>query len=101
MVIAHRKPLTLDQIADKVAILETSGGKNDKCKREGLGVNPYGYGQQINRYMCFDTDAHVRKVVKEWFADKLKVMTLDVALCHYNIGTKINNCEYAKKFKTL
>ena len=95
------KPLTLNQIADRVAILETSSGKNDKCKREGLGYNSYGYGQQINKYTCFDTDKRAKQVVMNWFASKLTVMSLEVALCHYNIGHKISNCDYAKKFKSL
>lgn len=101
MGISHSETLSLDQIADRIAVLETSNGKNDKCKRERLGYNSYGYGQQINKYTCFDTDERARNIVKKWFAEKLQVMTLEIALCHYNIGDKVNNCEYVKDFKSL
>lgn len=95
------KSLTLNQIVDKIKQLETSGGKNDKCIREGLGYNGYGYGQGINKFTCFDSDERIRIIVKKWFTEKLTKMDLATSVCYYNQGRKINNCKYWENFQSL
>lgn len=96
----HAKPLTVAQIADRIQILESSGGKFDGCRYQGK-VNTYGYGQSAFSHQCFQSEKLARMAVMAWFSKNLPVLGLEKSLCFYNQGLKINNCEYAKKFKSL
>jgi len=81
------KPLTLNQIADRIFQLESSGGKNDGCVRDGLGFNGYGYSMSSSKLVCFDTQDRVRGYVKKWFAEKLNSgMSIAESVCGYNLG---------------
>lgn len=95
--------MPVHEIVNRIAILETSNSKNDKCVREGLGFNPYGYGQQLNKYTCFDSKDRVKKIVENWFTEKLKTMSLEQAVCGYNQGFKkqLKDCTYLQNFKSL
>jgi hypothetical protein len=94
---------SIKQIVDAVHILESSGGKNDGCKKKGL-VNGYGYAQHDSRkvWNCYKTHAEVRSLVEKWFAARVDSMGLPTALCYYNLG-KVNeklvdDCKYYQVF---
>lgn len=94
-------PKQLDDIARKIQILESSGGKNDGCKRKGM-VNGYGYRQNSTEIKCFDSKTDVKRLVEGWFYDKFNSgYTLSQAVCEYNTGKKLNDCNYFKKFQTV
>jgi len=90
-----------EKIVDVIYRLESSGGRNDSCKKEGK-FNGFGYGQYKGSYICFDSLEEVREKVKSWIEDKReKGMTDDELLCYYNTGKVLNDCEYLKKFKKI
>lgn len=80
----------IEGVADKVFILESSGGKNDSCRDKGL-YNGYGYGQSKHSWLCFKTQAEARAKVTAWFERELKKRELSEALCGYNLGFKSEN----------
>ena len=94
------RPSGISEIVDKVYILESSGGKNDDCKQQGL-VN--GYGFRINKFEhhCYQTKAEVEKEVAAWFTKNLQNKTLAESLCYYQSGIITRDCEYARKFERL
>lgn len=101
MGISHDETLSLNQIANKIYQLESSGGKNDGyCESKG-GHNGFGYRMNKHEMVCFDSTERVRGYVKDWFAEKLKVMTLAEAACVYNQGIKTNKCQYWQKFQEI
>jgi hypothetical protein len=88
-------------LADKIYILESSGGKNDSCLAKGK-VNGYGFGQHKNGWACYDSHEEVEKLVIDWIEDKReKGMTDEELLCYYNEGNKISKCDYLDKFNKL
>ena len=96
---------SLDEIADKVFALESSRGKNDKCVREKMGFNGYGYGQSLTKFNCYNSYDTVKALVVNWFDQRLETMTLDQALCYYNLGKPngqlLNECKYSNDFKKI
>jgi hypothetical protein len=85
----------------KVYKLESSLGKNDGCKKSGKW-NGFGYGQNTNVWNCFDTFEEVAYKVDAWFTDKFnKGYTVEESLCLYNVGTRTNDCDYAKQYWNL
>jgi len=86
----------VDEVVDKVYILESSAGKNDACYNVGK-FNGYGYAPGT----CYNSHEEVEAIVKDWFERKLEKMSLAQALCYYNSGTASNDCHYYAKFKNL
>lgn len=92
---------SVQEIADKIYILESSGGKNDSCRLKGL-FNGYGYMQNSYYNECFSSQEEVRGLVENWIQDKMdeNYKTAEI-LCFYNKGIKTDSCEYAIKFFSL
>lgn len=92
----------LEHIVAKVQILESSGGVNDGCKKQGL-VNGYGYRQNSKSFKCYDNKTEVKAVVTDWFKTKLvdEKLSLAAALCLYNSGRKVTTCDYYKNYLKL
>jgi hypothetical protein len=92
----------ISEITRKIMQLESSGGVNNYSKCQAIGkYNRFGYGIPGNgQYQCFEKDEDT-KAVEKWFEKKLAEMDLETAICHYNLGTKTNNCEYLNNFKKL
>jgi hypothetical protein len=84
----------------KVYALESSRGKNDGCRDIGK-FNGFGYRQNKNEHICFDTFEEVVGYVDAWFTKQLKTKTLEQALCWYNEGKDKASCEYSSKFLGL
>ena len=82
----------VQEVAKKVYVLESSGGKNDSCKNDGK-VNGYGYGWYDGKRPCYETHEQVTALVEKWFTDQLKTKDLATALCGYNLGFKSENFE--------
>jgi len=80
-------------------ILESSGGKYVNCPAGTY--NGYGYRQNKREWKCFPTQAEVVGYVKELMAERIKSMGLPTALCYYQSGHKVSNCEYYRKFLKL
>lgn len=88
-------------ILKKVYKLESSSGKNDGCKEKGL-FNGFGYGQNNIYWNCFESFEIVVTKVNNWFADKLdKGYTVSEALCYYNLGKRLETCDYAQKAENI
>jgi len=89
----------IDEIVKNVYQLESSSGKNDSCRAKGL-YNGYGYGWYNGKKPCYASHEEVTALVKEWFNDKLKDLTVEEALCVYNTGGK-DKCEYLGKYNKM
>jgi len=88
-------------MADKIRILESSGGKNDSCLSKGL-INGYGFRQSTFDWKCYNSHAEVRTEVENWIKDKIaKGYDEPTMLCFYNRGIKTGDCPYYNKYKTL
>ena len=75
---------------------ESSFGKNDACKNQGL-FNGFGFAQNDAGYQCFASLKEVATKVSGWFADYIekKGYTTREALCIYRYGHTNGNCDYA------
>jgi hypothetical protein len=92
--------LPYGEIVWKVYRLESSAGKNDKCKEKGK-FNGFGYGQNTFVWNCFDSLEIVAKKVSKWFEKHLFDKTIEEALCYYNIGKITKTCTYLEKYNEL
>lgn len=90
---------SIKQVVDAVHILESSGGKNDGCKKKGL-INGYGYAQHGSGkvWTCFDSHTEVRALVEKWYSKRIPELGLSTALCYYNTGYKLQECPYYQNF---
>lgn len=97
------KVVDLNEVVDKVAMLESSGGKYGLAKtcRDKGQYNDWGY--LIEPGWCFDDYEEGRETIKKWFIKHMvkERMSLEESLCHYNIGTVTNSCEYASNYEAL
>lgn len=92
---------SVQEIADRIFILESSAGKNDSCRLRGM-YNGYGYMQSKFYNECFESQEKVRGLVENWISDKLnKNYKTAELVCFYNRGIKTDSCEYANKFFSL
>lgn len=87
-------------IADKIYTLESSGGKNDGCKRLGK-FNGYGFRQNDHEWVCYESHAQVRLEVINWLTKNIKDGNIEKAMCLYNKGTIEEGCAYALNYKSL
>lgn len=92
--------LPLQDIVYKVYRLESSAGVNDGCRAKGL-FNGYGYRQNKREWKCFGSHEEVTKYVTDLFAERIPKMGLSTALCYYQSGYKVADCEYYQKFLAL
>lgn len=70
---------------------ESSYGKNDSCRKIGM-YNGFGYAEPH----CYASFKEVADKVSAWFAYQLQTKTVKEALCYYNMGEKMQDCEYAE-----
>jgi hypothetical protein len=92
----------LSEISDKIYQLESSGGRNDGCRRIGL-YNGYGFRQNKKEWKCFKSHGVARELVIDWLNYHLNKehLTISQALCHYNQGSVTNDCGYHRKYLRL
>lgn len=105
--------LSVQEIAQKIMQLESSGGLNNYSKCEAVGkFNRYGYGiPGDGSYKCFENKEQEDETITNWFSEKLLKYDLNTAVCGYNLGFKsshLNDClslsdeyPYLKRFLTL
>lgn len=76
---------------------ESSYGKNDSCQRQGR-YNGFGYAQSSFGYSCFSSAREVAKKVSDWFIHAINIagMSAKQALCYYNQGKVMSDCDYAE-----
>lgn len=93
------KAYTIPQIVDAVHILESSGGVKDGCIAKGK-INGFGYAQTGSGkvWNCYKNYAEVRKLVEQWFTEKVPALGLSTALCYYNTGHQEKDCTYYRHF---
>jgi hypothetical protein len=94
---------TLEEIVNKVAILESGDGKevglHGYCLRQG-GTNKYGYLPTPT--FCFKTEEEAKLTISKWFAKRLDKRPLYDCLCEYNLGKKgLVNCMYYQHFISI
>jgi hypothetical protein len=92
--------IDLGKIADKIYTLESSGGKNDGCRKLGL-YNGYGYRQNTSEWVCYGSHEEVRQHVISWLTENIKNGDVQDALCYYNKGKRNIGCTYAVNYKSL
>ncbi len=73
---------------------ESTWGKFDDCRNQGL-YNGFGYAQHKYGYQCFSSLEEVATKVSKWFDRHLQTMTVRQALCYYNTGEFLDDCNYA------
>jgi hypothetical protein len=72
---------TIAEVVATVYRLESSGGKNDSCKKNGL-YNGYGFAPGT----CYKSHAEITNKVKAWFEKNIPKHGLARSLCGYNLG---------------
>ena len=92
----------INKLVDYVHLAETSRGTNTNpialhnyCKTIGKS-NEFGYDPYTKR--CFDSHEQARQRVYRWFQEKLVKMSEGEALCHYNVGTVTEDCDYHRNY---
>lgn len=90
----------IKEIVSKVYRLESSGGKNDSCRKIGKW-NGYGYAQNTRSWNCYDSQDEVKGLVENWFEKNLEDKTTAEALCYYNEGKIKSDCGYYQKYLKL
>jgi hypothetical protein len=80
-------PPSIENILDKVFILESSAGKRDSCHNQGK-FNGFGLGHK-----CYESQEEVRNLVGIWFKEKLENYSLAESLCGYNLGFNSKNLQ--------
>lgn len=101
-VLAQEPPL-IDQLVSYIHLAESTRGKaqvglNATCKSKGMS-NEFGY--RAGEGFCFPNHDVAVETVKDWLYRSLQVRGVPETLCRYNIGTPVDNCEYANKFMSL
>jgi hypothetical protein len=84
----------IDQIADKIWLLESTRGKNNYSKCEAIGkINGIGYGISGNgKYQCFNSHDEEMQVLIGWIIDKrAKGMSEREMICLYS-GNNYEGC---------
>jgi hypothetical protein len=74
---------------------ESTWGKFDGCKKKGL-YNGFGYAQNDHVWLCFESLEEAAMKVSAWFDKHLQTMTVRQALCYYNKGIVMDDCDYAE-----
>jgi hypothetical protein len=93
----------LAPVIKTVYFLESTSGKNDKCRDEGK-FNGFGYAQNKSVWKCYDTFKDVADRVNEWFEDRLgeNGNNLVEAACFYNKGIPyMQVCDYSENFMSV
>lgn len=95
----------LGSIIEKVRTLESGKGEFPSGHHkfcESLGKsNEFGYFSGGNKHFCFNNFEDSVKEVTSWYETQLTQMPLDVALCYYNTGIMMAECEYSQNFHKL
>lgn len=87
-----------DQLVNGIYQLESSGGLQDGCKRQGM-VNGYGFRQNKSEFKCFNSVSEVRKLVENWIEDKQnKGWSVAEQACYYNLGLRVSDCPYYQNY---
>lgn len=94
--ITKEQPKTdnIEQIADKIWLLESTRGKNNYSKCEAIGkINGIGYGITGNgKYQCFNSHEEEMQVLRGWIIDKrAKGMSEHEMICLYS-GDNYQGC---------
>jgi hypothetical protein len=90
---------SLEEIADRIFILESSGGKYVNCPLNTY--NGFGWKQNKSEWKCYNTQEEVRGYVIKWLEEKTKKFSLFESLCLYNQGIVTSECNYVDKFNLL
>lgn len=91
---AYIKSLRYGHLLWQVYGHESTWGKYDGCK--GRGFNGFGFGWDGSHYPCYSSVREVARMVSDWFVKYTKSLTFKQALCLYNTGTVMDDCEYAE-----
>lgn len=75
-------------------------GHHQDCNRIGK-TNDFGYFKGGNRNYCFNSFEESVQEVDNWLGEQLQRYTLGQALCYYNTGLVLDNCEYYENYQTL
>jgi len=85
----------------KIYEMESNSGKNDSCRKSGK-FNGFGYGQNTDTWMCYNTFEEVVNKVNSWFEAQYKTgYAFNQILCFYNTGTYYTTCDYNTKFNNI
>jgi len=96
-------PLSLEEVLDRIKILESSGGKNNAPACEAIGkINYYGYGVNKTQVFCYDNEEANRRAVRDWFLRKEgQGLSLEEMLELYRGGNEEENKKYLANFNQI
>lgn len=101
---AYSGPIDINSVVKAIAKAESGNGTapvghHKYC--EGIGkTNIYGYGNR--QKFCFDNAEVAELTIYNWVVKRLdKGLSLNQALCEYNIGIKETNCDYISLIASL
>ena len=84
---------------------ESTSGRNDECRRRGIGFNGFGFGESMTRLrtigpMCYPTFDAVVTAVDDWIGEKIALgYSKNVINCLYVRGYAVENCSTAYKLQ--
>lgn len=70
-------------------------GHHIACAGRGM-TNEYGYDPQDD--FCFPDQQTAEATVEKWFSEHLEKMSLAQALCTYNTGQALTDCQYYQDY---
>ena len=88
------------EILWKIYGLETSWGKNDYCRKNGLGFGGFGV-MDGSKVVCYPTFQKAVERAEFWLTKNGVDEDLATALCLWNTGIKQTNCKYFQNFLNL
>jgi len=92
-------------VVTRVGALESGNGKvasgHHKFCEDYEKTNEFGYFKGGDRGFCFDSFEESVTEVTSWFENQLQSKTLNQALCLYNTGRVLADCQYARNFYAL
>lgn len=98
---SETKHYEVSEIVDKIFTLESSRGRQDGCRNQGL-YNGYGFRQNTFEHVCYGTQEEVVNLVTNWVTDKRdKGFSTAEIYCYYNLGIKENDCPYYRNAISL
>lgn len=101
---SYTGPIDINMVVKSIAKAESGNGTapaghHKYCESIGK-TNVYGYGNR--QKFCFDNSEIAELTIYNWVVKRLdRGLTLNQALCEYNIGVKESHCDYIKLISSI
>jgi len=83
-----------------IYMLESTRGKNDYCRANGLGFAGFGVMNE-GKIICYESFEKAAQRASYWYGKLSEGNDLATSLCIWNQGIATNDCNYFLTYKTL